>query len=100
MTAGALQTVAMAHRYGAVLVAGVVGYMGVVAIRRGGAVAVRGRILLVLLLAQLLLGAGAVLAQLPLPMVLMHNMGAALLLAATAVLFSNDEIAGGQHEDH
>ncbi len=94
LTAGGQQAIAMAHRYGALLVMVVVGCMGFIAIRRGGSAAVRGWTVLALLTVQLSLGVGAVLEQLPLPVVLLHNMGAALLLAATAALFINGETAG------
>jgi cytochrome c oxidase assembly protein subunit 15 len=88
--AAALQAVAMAHRYGALVIAAMLGYVGISAIGRGGGTAARGRVLLVLLSVQLALGALAVLARLPLPVVLLHNLGAALLLAATAALLTGE----------
>lgn len=76
----------LSHRYGAVLVAGILCVLGVKAIRRGAGVAARGWLLLGLLGLQLLLGAGMVLANFPLPLALLHNLGAALLLGATVGL--------------
>jgi len=76
----------LSHRYGAVLVAGILSVLGVKAIRRGAGVAARGWLLIGLLGLQLLLGAGMVLADFPLPLALLHNLGAALLLGATVGL--------------
>ncbi len=77
---------AMAHRYGAIVVAAVLCAMGVQALRRGGRAAAHGRLLLGLLVLQLLLGAGMVLANFPLPLALLHNLCAALLLCAAVSL--------------
>ena len=64
----------------------IIGVLGVKALRRGARVAARGWLLLGLLGLQLLLGAGMVLANFPLPLALLHNLCAALLLCATAGL--------------
>ena len=77
----------MSHRYGAALVAAIVFVLAIRAIRRGARVA--GWFLLGVLAVQLLLGAGMVLADFPLPLPLLHNLGAALLLGATAGLSWN-----------
>ena len=76
----------LSHRYGAVLVATILGVLGVKAVRRGAHVAARGWLLLGMLGLQLLLGAGMVLANFPLPLALLHNLCAALLLGATVGL--------------
>jgi cytochrome c oxidase assembly protein subunit 15 len=86
MTSEAPAALVMAHRFGAVLVATTVCALGVKAVRRGARAAAGGRLLLGMLGLQLLLGAGMVLANFPLPLALMHNLGAALLLAATVSL--------------
>jgi heme a synthase len=82
----ALAPLAMAHRYGALLVAVILCALGVTAVRRGARAAVLGWVLLGMLGLQLLLGAAMVLANFPLPLALMHNLGAALLLGATVSL--------------
>lgn len=82
----AREALIMAHRYGAVLVAAILCVLGVKAVRRGALAATAGWLLLGLLGLQLLLGAGMVLADFPLPLALLHNLGAALLLGATAGL--------------
>jgi len=82
MRSAAREALVMSHRYGAVLLAAILCTLGVRAVRRGARFAVRGWLLLGLLALQLLLGAGMVLANFPLPMVLLHNLGAALLLGA------------------
>lgn len=84
MPSAPLAALVMAHRFGAALVATTVCALGVKAVRRGARAA--GRLLLGILGLQLLLGAGMVLANFPLPLALMHNLGAALLLAATVNL--------------
>jgi cytochrome c oxidase assembly protein subunit 15 len=76
----------MSHRYGAVLLATILCVLGVKAIRRGARVAARGWLLLGMLGLQLLLGAGMVLANFPLPLALLHNLCAALLLGSTVGL--------------
>ena len=86
---GALAALAMAHRYGALLVAAVLLVVGAAAVRRGAGAA--GRILLGMLGLQLLLGAAMVLADFPVALALMHNLGAALLLGATISLFWNEK---------
>ena len=73
----------MSHRYGAALVAGILCLLGVKAIRRGAHSAAGGWMLLGMLGLQMLLGAGMVVANFPLPLALLHNLGAALLLGAT-----------------
>ncbi|MHB8667311.1 MAG: COX15/CtaA family protein [Burkholderiales bacterium] len=78
----------MAHRYGAMMVAALLCALGVNAIRRGARVA--GCVLLCLLATQLALGAGMVLADFPLLLVLLHNLCAALLLGTTAGLYRHN----------
>ena len=89
-----LDALVMAHRYGAILVAAALCLLSVKALRRGARAAARGRLLLGMLGLQLLLGAGMVLAGFPLLLVLMHNLGAALLLASTVSLCWQDSTAG------
>ncbi|MGP1679927.1 MAG: COX15/CtaA family protein [Burkholderiales bacterium] len=86
MEAAAGEALILSHRYGAVLVAAILCVLGVKAIRRGPRAAAGGWLLLCLLGLQLLLGAGMVLANFPLPLALLHNLGAALLLCATVGL--------------
>jgi len=69
-----------------VLVATVLCVLGVKAVRRGARAATRGWLLLGMLGLQLLLGASMVLANFPLPLAMLHNLDAALLLGATAGL--------------
>ena len=83
----ALAPLVMAHRYGALLVAMTLSVLGVGAVRRGARAAAFGWVLLGMLGLQLLLGATMVLANFRLPLALMHNLGAALLLGATVSLF-------------
>jgi cytochrome c oxidase assembly protein subunit 15 len=82
----AREALIMAHRYGAVLAATLLCALGVKAVRRGARAATAGWLLLGLLGLQLLLGAGMVLANFPLSLALLHNLGAALLLGATTGL--------------
>jgi cytochrome c oxidase assembly protein subunit 15 len=82
----AREALIMSHRYGAVLVATVLGVLGVKTVRRSARLAARGWLLLGLLGLQLLLGAGMVLADFPLALALLHNLCAALLLGATVGL--------------
>jgi cytochrome c oxidase assembly protein subunit 15 len=86
MGSAAREALIMSHRYGAVLVATILCVLGVKAVRRGARVASRGWLLLGMLGLQLLLGAGMVLANFPLPLALLHNLCAALLLGATVGL--------------
>ncbi len=86
MGSAAREALIMSHRYGALLVATILCVLGVKAIRRGARVAAKGWLLLGLLGLQLLLGAGMVLANFPLPLALLHNLCAALLLGATVGL--------------
>ena len=88
--AAALAPLAMAHRYGALLLAVILCTLGVGAIRRGARAATLGWALLGLLALQLLLGVAMVLANFPLPLALMHNLGAVLLLGAAISLFWQD----------
>ena len=74
----------MSHRYGAALVATLLCALAVKASRHGARIA--ARFLLGLLGLQLVLGAGMVFANFPLPLALLHNLCAALLLGATAGL--------------
>jgi cytochrome c oxidase assembly protein subunit 15 len=90
MVSAALVPLAMAHRYGALLVAAILCVLGVRAIRRGARTAAPSWVLLGLLTLQLLLGAGMVLANFPLLLALMHNLCAALLLCATVSLLWRD----------
>jgi cytochrome c oxidase assembly protein subunit 15 len=92
----AREALVMAHRYGALLVATLLCVLGVKAIRRGARAAAGGWLLLGMLGLQLLLGAGMVLAHFPLPLALLHNLGAALLLGATVGLSCED---GATQED-
>jgi cytochrome c oxidase assembly protein subunit 15 len=85
-TSPALQALILAHGFGALLVATILGALGVKAVRRGAHAASSGWLLLGTLGLQLLLGAGMVLANFPLPLALMHNLCAALLLAVTVNL--------------
>ena len=87
MRSAARGALIMSHRYGAVLVATMLCVLGVKAVRRGARIAASGWLLLGLLGLQLLLGAGMVLANFPLPLALLHNLCAALLLGATVGLF-------------
>jgi len=82
----AREALIMSHRYGALLVATILCVLGVKAVRRGARVAARGWLLLGMLGLQLLLGVGMVLANFPLPLALLHNLCAALLLSATVGL--------------
>ena len=82
----AREALILSHRYGAVLVATVLCVLGVKAVRRGARAATRGWLLLGMLGLQLLLGASMVLANFPLPLAMLHNLDAALLLGATAGL--------------
>jgi len=86
----AREALIMSHRYGALLVATILCVLGVKAVRRGACVAARGWLLLGLLGLQLLLGAGMVLLNFPLPLALLHNLCAALLLGATVGLSWRD----------
>ena len=86
MGSAAREALIMSHRYGALLVATMLCVLGVKAIRRGARVAAKGWFLLGMLGLQLLLGAGMVLANFPLPLALLHNLCAALLLCATVGL--------------
>lgn len=76
----------MAHRLFALLTAVVLIGAGLGAIRAGGRHRAAGALLLGLVLAQVLLGAAAVLASLPLFVVVAHNVTAALLLMALVTL--------------
>ena len=92
MGSAASEALIMSHRYGAVLVATILCVLGLKAVRRGACAAARGWFLLSILGLQLLLGAGMVLADFPLPLALLHNLGAALLLsAAVGLSWKNSE---------
>ena len=80
----------MSHRYGALLVAALLCALGVKAIRRGARAAAAGWALLGMLGLQLLLGVSLVSANFPLPLALLHNLGAALLLGATVGISCQD----------
>jgi cytochrome c oxidase assembly protein subunit 15 len=82
----AYQALIMSHRYGAVVVVAILCMLGIKAIRIGTRVAASGWILLGMLGVQVLLGASMVLANFPLPLVLLHNLCAAFLLAAVVGL--------------
>jgi len=86
MGSAAREALIMSHRYGAVLVATILCALGAKAVRRGARAAARGWLLLGMLGLQLLLGMGMVLANFPLPLALLHNLCAALLLGATVGL--------------
>ena len=87
----ALQTLIVAHRVGAVLTAIAVVACAVRLLRVGAPWARSGRLLLVLLVAQGLLGATASLMPSPLWAVLLHNLNAALLLSVTAGVVAGNE---------
>lgn len=82
----ALAPLVLAHRYGALLVAVIFCALGTLAVRRGARAAALGWVLLGMLGLQLLLGATMVLANFRLPLALMHNLGAALLLGTCVSL--------------
>ena len=86
MGSAARAVLILSHRYGALLVATILCVLGVKAVRRGARIAAKGWLLLGMLGLQLLLGAGMVLANFPLPLTLLHNLCAALLLGATVGL--------------
>lgn len=90
MGSAAGEALIMSHRYGAVLLATILCVLGAKAVRRGSRVAARGWLLLGLLALQLLLGTSMVLANFPLPLALLHNLCAALLLGATVGLSCQD----------
>ena len=93
MGSAAREALIMSHRYGAMLVAAILCALGIKAVRRGARVAARGWLLLGLLGLQLLLGAGMVLANFPLPLALLHNLCATLLLGASVGLsWQNSDI--------
>lgn len=89
MRSAAREALILAHRYGAALVAAILCALAVKALRCGCRAAARGRLVLAMLGLQLSLGAGMVFADFPLPLVLLHNLCAALLLGATAGLSWN-----------
>lgn len=76
----------LAHRFGAVVIALIVGGIALSTIRAGGRAARTGKLLFVLLAVQGLLGASLALIERPLPLAVLHNFGAALLLAALVSL--------------
>jgi cytochrome c oxidase assembly protein subunit 15 len=84
LPAGGLVAIHWAHRLGALLVALAVGHFAWRLWRRGRAAA--GGLLLALLGGQLTLGIANVLLNLPLALAVAHNLGAALLFAATLSL--------------
>jgi cytochrome c oxidase assembly protein subunit 15 len=84
----------LAHRLGALVIALVVGGLALSAVRAGGRAARAGKLLFVLLAVQGLLGASLVLVARPLPLAVLHNFGAALLLAALVSLFWPKEKPG------
>ena len=85
--APALAPLIMAHRYGALLLTAVLLPLGIASARRGRGRTAYGWLLLAALGAQLSLGAAMVLANFPLPLGLLHNLGAVSLLGATIALF-------------
>jgi heme a synthase len=82
----ALAALHIAHRIGAATVVTMILVLTARLLYSGGRARRFGAILLVLVLMQAALGAGAVLAQLPLTLVVAHNAVAALLLAALVAL--------------
>lgn len=76
----ALTAIHLAHRLGALLVVLVVGAYALSCCRLGAAR--RGQVILGALALQLALGIANVLLQLPLPLAVLHNLGAALLLGS------------------
>lgn len=75
----ALTAIHLAHRLGALLVLLVVGAYGLRCLRRGAA---GGKLIVGALALQISLGIANVLLQLPLPLAVAHNLGAAALLGA------------------
>jgi cytochrome c oxidase assembly protein subunit 15 len=86
LESAAREALIMSHRYGALLLATILCVLGGKAVRRGARVAAQGWLLLGILGLQLLLGASMVLADFPLPLALLHNLCAALLLSTTVGL--------------
>ena len=82
----------LAHRHGAVIAALAIGFVAYHAVRAGGRMARIGVLLFVLLAAQALLGAGLAQIAQPLPPAVLHNLGAALLLATLVSLSWPKEI--------
>ena len=76
----------LGHRLGALIAFVYLGWLGWRALRAGEGVRTIGIVLLGLLLLQVSLGIGAVLLALPLPLVLLHNGTAALLLLSVVTL--------------
>lgn len=76
----------LAHRFGAIVIALIFGGIALSAIRAGGRAARVAKLLLVLLAVQGLLGASLALIERPLPLAVLHNFGAALLVATLVSL--------------
>lgn len=85
LSLAALTAIHWTHRIGALVVGALVGGLGIALLRRP-AWRTWGAWLLALLGLQIGLGIANVLLALPLPLALAHNLGAALLLAATVAL--------------
>jgi cytochrome c oxidase assembly protein subunit 15 len=81
-----MQVMHIAHRLGALLSGVLLLVLAAVAWRRGGPLRPGALVLALLLLLQLLLGVAAMLAHLPLALVLAHNLVASLLLLAVLKL--------------
>jgi heme a synthase len=94
--APALAPLAMAHRYGALLLAAILFPLGMASVRRESGPTACGWLLLVALGVQLSLGAAMVLANFPLPLGLLHNLGAVSLLGATIGLSGGASRGKGQ----
>lgn len=92
----ALAPLAMAHRYGALLLAVILFPLGIASVRRKGGPTACGWLLLAALGLQLSLGAAMVLANLPLPLALLHNLGTVSLLGATIGLLVGKSRGKGQ----
>jgi cytochrome c oxidase assembly protein subunit 15 len=84
----------LAHRFGALAIALIVGGIAVRAMRAAGRAAGVANGLIALLAAQLLLGVSLALIARPLPLAVLHNFGAALLLATLVSLLWPKERSG------
>ena len=98
----ALTAIQWTHRVGALVTAIVVGGLAAALLRRAD-LRKHGVLLLVLLVLQVALGAGNVVARLPLVLAVAHNAGAALLLAALVMLnftiFQGVRVEGRRYDE-
>jgi len=91
-----LAPLVIAHRCGALLLAAILLPLGIASARREGGPTARGWLLLAALGLQLSLGAAMVLANFPLSLALLHNLGAVVLLGATIGLFEGKSCEKGK----